>query len=464
MLAKVQNILLKHKLLVSLAIFVLVIVLVAVFLVGRPNKPVQAASTPAFVEVVPAKQQDVPIYSEWIGTADGMVNAEIRAQVSGYLLKQDYKEGSLVKKGQLLFEIDPRPFQAALGQANGDLAKAQGQLGQMESQLAQAEANLAQANSQLIQAQAQLSQSQAGQRKTQLDVDKYTPLAAQKAVTQQDLDNAEQANVAAKAQIDASKAGIETAKAGVKAAIAGVGTAKSGIAAAKAQVESSQAAVRTAELNVSFTRIVSPIDGIAGIAQAQVGNLVNPTSGVLTTVSTVDPIKVGFTLSETDYLKFNKSNLINARQGSSIEQLELELVLSDGTVYPEKGRFYLADRQVDQKTGSIRLAGVFPNASYILRPGLYGKVRAITSTRENAIVVPQRAVNELQGGYQVAVVDANNKVEFRSVKVSDRFGADWIIEEGLKPGERVIVEGLQKVRSGAVVDPKPYVNTAAAKN
>ncbi|HSE24081.1 MAG TPA: efflux RND transporter periplasmic adaptor subunit [Pyrinomonadaceae bacterium] len=464
MLAKVQNILLKHKLLVSLAIFVLVIVLVAVFLVGRSNKPVQAASTPTFVEVVAAKQEAVPIYSEWIGTADGMVNAEIRAQVSGYLLKQDYKEGSLVKKGQLLFEIDSRPFQAALGQANGDLAKAQGQLGQMESQLAQAEANLAQANSQLIQAQAQLSQSQAGQRKTQLDVDKYTPLAAQKAVTQQDLDNAEQANVAAKAQIDASRAGIETAKAGVKAANAGVGTAKSGIAAAKAQVESSQAAVRTAELNVSFTRIVSPIDGIAGIAQAQVGNLVNPTSGVLTTVSTVDPIKVGFTLSESDYLKFNKSNLINARQGSSIEQLELELVLSDGTVYPEKGRFYLADRQVDQKTGSIRLAGVFPNASYILRPGLYGKVRAITSTRENAIVIPQRAVNELQGGYQVAVVDVNNKVEFRSVKVSDRFGTDWIIGEGLKPGERVIVEGLQKVRSGAVVDPRPYVNTGAAKN
>jgi len=461
MLAKVQNILLKHKLLVSLAIVVLVIILVAVFVVGRPNKPVQAASSPPLVEVVPVKQEDVPIYSEWIGTADGMVNAEIRAQVSGYLLKQDYKEGSLVKKGQLLFEIDPRPFQAALGQANGDLAKAQGQLGQVESQLAQAEANLAQANSQLLQAQAQLSQSQANQRKTQLDVDKYTPLAAQRAVTQQDLDNAEQANVAAKAQIDATKAGIETAKAGVKAANAGVGTAKSGIAAAKAQVESSQAAVRTAELNVSFTRIVSPIDGIAGIAQAQVGNLVNATSGVLTTVSTVDPIKVGFTLSESDYLKFNKSNLINARQGSSIEQLELELVLSDGTVYPDKGRFYLADRQVDQKTGSIRLAGIFPNPNYILRPGLYGRVRAITSTHGNAIVVPQRAVNELQGGYQVAVVDTRNKVEFRSVKVGDRTGTDWIIEEGLKPGERVIVEGLQKVRSGAVVDPKPYVGNSA---
>jgi RND family efflux transporter MFP subunit len=464
MLAKAHNILLKHKLLVSLAIFVLVIVLVAIFFVGRSNKPVQAAPSATAVQVVPVKQEDVPIYSEWIGTADGMVNAEIRAQVAGYLLTQDYKEGSLVKKGQLLFEIDPRPFQAALGQANGDLAKAQGQLGQVESQLTQAEANLAQANSQLIQAQAQLSQSQANQRKTQLDVDKYTPLAAKRAVTQQDLDNAEQTNVAALAQIDASKAGIETAKAAVKAANAGVGTAKAAIAAARAQVESSQAAVRTAELNVSFTRIVSPIDGIAGIAQAQVGNLVNPTSGVLTTVSTVDPIKVGFTLSETDYLKFTKRNLINARQGSSIEQLELELVLSDGTLYPDKGRFYLADRQVDQKTGSIRLAGVFPNPGNVLRPGLYGKVRAVTSTREHAIIVPQRAINELQGGYQAAVVDENKKVDFRSVKVGERTGSDWIIEDGLKPGERVIVEGLQKVKSGTVVDPKPYVSTAATRN
>jgi membrane fusion protein (multidrug efflux system) len=448
-------------LVVSSAIGLLVAIAIAVALiVGRPAKSVQAAPTAVTVEYVPVEQRDVPIYSEWIGTLDGMVNAEIRAQVSGYLLKQDYKEGSLVRKGQLLFEIDPRPFQAALSQANGDLAKAQGQLGQVESQLAQAEAQLAQANSQLVQAQAQVAQAEAFQRKSQLDVDKYTPLAAQRAVTQQDLDNAVQANVAAKAQLEANKAGVETAKAQVKAANAGIGTAKAAIASAKAQVESSQAAVKTAQLNVGFTQITAPIDGIAGIAQAQVGNLLNPTSGVLTTISTVDPIKVGFTLSEQQYLAFTRSNLIGAKQGSSIEQLELELVLSDGTAYPEKGKFYLADRQVDQKTGSIRLAGIFPNPGNILRPGQYGRVRAVTSTKDDALVVPQRAVTELQGGYQVAVVDDANKIAIRSIKVGDRTGSDWIITDGLKADERVVVEGVQKVHPGTPVVAKPFVRPA----
>lgn len=457
MLPKIRDFLINHKFLVSTVLCIAIVALIAFLFAGRSGKSAQAAPTPMTVQVIQAAQRDVPIYDEWIGTMDGMVNAEIRAEVAGYLLQQDYKEGSLVKKGQPLFEIDPRPFQAALGQANGDLAKAQGQLGQVDSQLAQAEAQLTQAQSQLLQAQAQLEQSEANQRKAQLDVDKYTPLAAQKAVTQQDLDNAVQANVAAKAQISASKAGIETARAQVKAANAGVGTAKAAIAAAKAQVESSQAAVRTAELNLSFTKIVSPIDGIVGIATAQVGNLVSPTSGVLTTVSTVDPIKAIFTLSEQQYLAFNKRNLISARQGSSIEQLELDLILADGTTYPEKGKFYLADRQVDQKTGSIRLAGIFPNPGNVLRPGQYGRVRAVTNTREGAIVIPQRAVSELQGGYQVAVVGADNKVANRSVKVGDRTGSDWIIEEGLQPGESVVVEGTQKVKPGTLVNPQPYV-------
>ena len=463
MLANLRDFLMKHKFLVSTVVCLVLVALVAFLLAGKSGKSAQAAPTALGVQVTPVLQKDVPIYSEWIGTLDGMVNAEIRAQVPGYLLKQDYKEGSLVKKGQLLFEIDPRPFQAALGQAQGDLAKAQGQLGQVDSQLAQAEAQLAQANSQLLQAQAQLAQSDANQRKAQLDVDKYIPLAAQKAVTQQDLDNAVQANVAAKAQTEASKAGIETAKAQVKAANAGIGTAKAAIAAAKAQVESSQAAARTAELNLSFTQIVSPIDGIAGIAQAQVGNLVNPTSGVLTTVSTVDPIKVGFTLNEQQYLSFTKRNLINAKQDASFEQLELELVLSDGTVYPEKGKFFLADRQVDQKTGAIRLAGVFPNPGNVMRPGQYGRVRAVTSTTEGALVVPQRSVTELQGGYQVAVVGADNKVAIRSVKVGDRTGSDWIITDGLTTGERVVVEGTQKVKPGTLVNPQAYVNSASDK-
>jgi RND family efflux transporter MFP subunit len=464
MLARLRNLLLEHKLLASIVVGLLVLVALIWLLAGRSGKPVQAAATALSVDVMPVEQKDVPIYSEWIGTLDGMVNADIRAQVAGYLLKQDYKEGSLVRKGQLLFEIDARPFEAALGQANGDLAKAQGQLGQVESQMAQAEAQLAQANSQLAQSQAQLAQAEANQRKTQLDVDKYEPLAAQRAVTQQDLDNAVQSNVVAKAQIEAGKAGIDTAKAQVKAANAGIGTARAAIASAKAQVESSQAAVRTAQLNLGFTKIVSPIDGIAGIAQAQVGNLVNPTSGILTTVSTVDPIKVGFTLNEREYLTFTKRNVIDARQGSSIEQLELELVLSDGSTYPEKGRFFLADRQVDQKTGAIRLVGIFSNPGNVLRPGQYGRVRAITSTQEGALVVPQRAVTELQGGFQVAVVDPNNKISIRSVKAGDRTGQDRIIEDGLKPGERVVVEGTQKVRPGLTVNPVPFVksNSTAA--
>jgi membrane fusion protein (multidrug efflux system) len=457
MLARLRNVFLRHKLLASAAVGLLVIAVSVWLLAGRSGKPVQAAATALTVEVIPVEQKDVPIYSEWIGTLDGMVNAEIRAQVAGYLLRQDYKEGSLVKKGQLLFEIDPRPFEAALSQANGDLAKAQGQLGQVESQLTQAEAQLAQANSQLAQAQAQLTQAEANQHKTQLDVDKYIPLAAQRAVTQQDLDNAVQANVVAKAQIEAAKAGVETARAQVKAANAGIGTAKAAIASAKAQVESSEAAVRTTQLNLGFTRILAPIDGIAGIAQAQVGNLVNQTSGVLTTVSTVDPIKVGFTLNEREYLNFTKRSVIDARQGSSIEQLELQLVLFDGSTYPEKGRFYLADRQVDQKTGSIRLAGVFPNPGNVLRPGQYGRVRAITSTTEGALVIPQRAVTELQGSFQVAVVDANNKIAIRSVKVGDRTDQNRIIEDGLKTGERVVVEGTQKVRPGMTVNPVPFV-------
>ena len=463
MLARLRNVFLQHKLLASGAVGLLVLAAIIWFLAGRSGKPVQAAPTALTVQVIPVEQKDVPIYSEWIGTLDGMVNADIRAQVSGYLLRQDYKEGSLVKKGQLLFEIDPRPFEAALGQANGDLAKAQGQLGQVESQLAQAEAQQAQANSQLMQAQAQLAQAEANQRKTQLDVDKYAPLAEQKAVTQQDLDNAVQSNVVAKAQIEAGKAGVETAKAQVKAANAGIGTAKAAITSAKAQVESSEAAVRTAQLNLGFTKIVAPIDGIAGIAQAQVGNLVSATSGVLTTVSTVDPIKAGFTLNEREYLNFTKRSVINAKQGSSIEQLELELVLSDGTVYPEKGHFYLADRQVDQKTGAIRLAGTFPNPGNVLRPGQYGKVRAITSTTEGALVVPQRAVTELQGSFQVAVVDPGNKVSIRSVKVGDRTGQDRIIEDGLKPGERIVVEGTQKVRPGTLVNPVPFTKSNSAQ-
>src|SRR5438105_12335878 len=384
MLRKIKDSFQKHKLLISTITLTVMVVVGALFGAAHSSKSTQAATRPVDVEVVQVKQEDVPVYSEWIGTTEGMVNADIKAEVTGYLLKQDYKEGSFVKKGQLLFELDPRPFQAALDQANGQVAQFQGQLEQAISQVAQAEAQVAQANSQLLQSQAQLAQAQANQVKTQLDVNKYVPLAEQKAVTQQDLDNAVQANVVAKAQVEAARAGVETARAQLRAANAQIGTAKAAIATAKGQVENDKAAVRTAQLNLGFTRVISPIDGIAGIAQAQVGNLITTTSAPLTTVSTVDPIKVYFTLSEQQYLNFTKRNLIEARRGASVVQIELELILSDPSTYPEKGSFFFADRQVDQKTGAIRMAGIFPNPGNVLRPGQYGRVRAVTATKSDA--------------------------------------------------------------------------------
>jgi len=446
----------KHKVLISTIIGAIVVILASLIVAGRSSKAIQAAPRPLDVEVARVEQRDVPVYSEWIGTTDGMVNADIKAQVTGYLLRQDYKEGSFVRKGQLLFEIDPRPFQAARDQANGQVAQFQGQHEQANSQVTQAEAQVAQANSQILQSQAQLAQAQANQIKTQLDVNKYAPLAEQKAVTQQDLDNAVQANVVAKAQVEAARAGVETARAQLRAANAQIGTAKAAIATAKGQIENAKATVMTAELNLGFTRIISPIDGIAGIAQAQVGNLISTTSAPLTTVSAVDPIKVFFTLSEQQYLNFTKRNLIEAQRGGSVAQIELELILADGASYPERGSFFFADRQVDPKTGAIRLAGIFPNPGNVLRPGQYGRVRAATSTKTGALLVPQRAVSELQGSYQVAVVGGDNKIEMRAVKVGDRTGSMWIIEDGLKAGESVVVEGAQKIRPGAVVNPKPY--------
>ena len=438
-----------HKVLVSVAFGCVLLVVIVAAIVGRTRKPPPAPPAPIQVDVVQVQQQDVPISSEWIGTTDGMVNADIRAQVSGYLLRKAYTEGAFVRQGQLLFEIDPRPLQAVLNQANGDLAKAEGQVQQAVTQLDQAEAQLAQTNSQLMQVEA-------NQRKTQLDVNKYGPLLDQKAVTQQDFDNAYQANEAAKAQVDVAKSQI-------KAARAAVGTAKSAIVAAKAQVQSSQAAVKTAELNLGFTKIVSPIDGIVGIALAQVGDLVNPTSGILATVSTVDPIKVYFTATEQAYLDYAKRYPTQAERDGAAKELELDLILADGTTYPHKGQFFVADRQVDPKTGAIRLAGVFPNPGNTLRPGQYDRVRAVTSTREAALIVPQRAVTELQGSYQVAVVGGDNKIEIRTVKVGARVDTRWMIEDGLKVGETVVAEGTQKVRPGTLVNAKPYQSGRAEK-
>src|SRR5271170_704099 len=342
----------------------------------------QTPSSPV-VEVAPVEQRNVPIYGEWIGTLTGQVNADVKAQVTGYLLTKRYKEGSYVRKGELLFEIDPRPFKAALDQAK---------------------AQLAQAKAQLAQDQAQRATAQANQQMSQLNVDKYAPLAQVDAVSKQDFDNADQTNLANKNQVLAAEAAI---------------------ASAEAQIQVSEAGVETAGINLGFTRIVSPIDGIAGVAQAQVGDLVNSSSGVLTTVSTVDPIRDYFAVSEQEYLALQKriSNLDK-------DHWKLQLILADGTTYSHPGEFYFADRQVNQNTGAIQLAALFANPGNVLRPGQYGKIRAVVRVQQNALLIPQAAVTDQQGSYLVDVVGSDNRVALRSVQVGGRTGTMWVIRDG----------------------------------
>jgi RND family efflux transporter MFP subunit len=354
------------------------------------NKSVSAApGAPPTVQVVEVTQRDVPVYHEWIATLDGYVNAVIQPQVSGYLVQQNYREGALVHKNDVLFKIDPRPFQAILDQAKAQLAQGEAQLG-----------------------------------KTQLDVQRDTPLAREKAIAQSQLDNDIQANLAEKATVEADKAAVEQA-----------------------------------EINLEFTNVRSLVDGVAGIATGQVGNLVGPQT-VLTTVSQLDPIKVYFVVSEQQYLAFVQRNPTVASREKAERELVLDLVLSDGTTYPRKGKFFAADRHVDAQTGAIRLAGLFPNPDNVLRPGQYGRVRFISYIRLAALLVPQKAVTELQGMYQVAVVGNDDKVSIRTVQVGERSGPMWIIEQGVKPGERVVVEGVQKVRDGMPVK----IATATASN
>jgi len=383
----------------SLAVAGVICLVVIALIVGvlRPKHASGAGTVaPPDVMVAQVEQRDVPIYGEWIGTLDGFVNADVRAQVTGYLVRQDYKEGAYVNKGELLFEIDPRPFQAAFDQADGQLA----------------------------QAKAQLSNAEAVQVRTQLDVERYTPLAKEHAASQQDLDNATQNNLAAKATVATSQAQIKTA----------------------------EAALETAKLNLGFTRLTAPISGIAGQAQLQVGALVSMSGTAVTTVSTLDPIRDYFTVSEQDYLQLQKQFSPSDKQ-----RWKLQLILADGTTYRHEGTFYFAGRAVDQNTGAIQLAALFPNPGNVLRPGQYGKVRAVVRTENDALLVPQPAITELQGSYQVDVVGMDGKIAIRPVKVGDRIGTKWIIEDGLKAGERVVVEGQQALRPGMIVQPKPFL-------
>ena len=377
-----------RKRLMRLTWWFLPVVVMAAALTVFGCKRAAPQMVPPDVMVMEVIQKDVPIYGDWIGTLDGMVNAQINAQVSGYLISQNYKEGTFIRKGDLLFKIDARPFQASLDKAKGQLAQAKARLG-----------------------------------KTELDVKRYTPLAKDNAISQEELDDAVQSNLAAKAARD-----------------------------------SAQAQVQESELNLEFTRIISPIDGIAGIAKAQVGNLVGPSSSELTMVSTVNPIKVYFPLSEQEFLQAAEKMLANEKKGITNQPHEniLDLILVDGTKYPHKGRVIIANRQINIRTGTILIAGLFENPTRILRPGQYAHVRAVVKTCPDALLVPQRAVTELQGMYQIAVVDKNNRASIRTVQMGERSGTLWIVTQGLKPGERVIVEGMQKVRAGTIVNPQPY--------
>jgi membrane fusion protein (multidrug efflux system) len=360
-------------------------------LLGGCEKPKTAPpAPPPVVEVVQVEQRDVPIQQEWVGTLDGMVNAQILAQVTGYLIKQNYQEGKPVKKGQLLYEIDPRTFQAALDQAKANLAR-------QEAMLTTA----------------------------RLDTARIQRLLPEKAVSVRDRDNAVGRQTQAEAEVLAAKAAVETA-----------------------------------QLSLGFTKITAPIDGIAGISQTQLGNLVGPGSAnaVLTTVSQVDPIKAFIPLSEQQYMRFARAEPNGPNPDA---HPPLQLILADGSTYPEGGKLFFADRQVDVKTGTIKVATLFPNPNNLLRPGQFARVRATTKTKVGALLVPQRAVGEIQGRKLVAVVKEDNTVEARPVKPAETIGSMFVIDEGLKPGERVIAEGIQKARPGSKVDPKPYKGAEA---
>src|SRR6267378_3415929 len=346
------------------------------------TKAASSAPPPPVVQVATVVQQDTPIYSEWVATLDGYVNAQIQPRVAGYIIRQNYKEGSVVRKGEILFEIDPRPFKAALDQAKAQLAQSEAQLG-----------------------------------KASLDVQRDTPLAQARAIAQSQLDTEIQAKLGAQALVLAAKANVEQAA-----------------------------------LNMEFTKVTSLINGIAGIAQVQIGGLVGPSS-VLTSVSQVDPIKAYFTVSEQEFTDFHRRFPTQESVEEQRKRIPLQLLLADGSIYERPGAIYFADREVNPATGAIRIAGVFANPNNLLRPGGYGRVRASVKTQNGALLIPQRAVIELQGSFQVAVVGSDNKVSIRPVTVGERVGKLWIVTDGLKAGESVIVEGLMKVRDGATVKP-----------
>src|SRR5437016_3164047 len=427
----------------------LVVALAAAFAGCGDRSGAAAPPPPAVVRVTPVIERDVPISSEWVGTLVGYINAQIRARVSGHLVSQNYKEGSLVKPGDLLFQVYHGPFQTAADQADARLQLAQSQLSQAKAQVSASQAQVEQAMATVVQDEAQVKRAEATQRQTELDVGRYTPLAQRGSVSQQELDNAVQSNLANLAAVAAARATVLNAQASVSQARAALEKAQADVKTQEANIAAARAALDDARLNLGYTSVLSPITGVAGFRVANIGDYVGPSDATpLTTVSQVDPIYAEFPISEQRALAVFRLWDADPRAPRDIE---LELILADGTVYPTRGRAAALDRQVDVTTGTVLARGVFPNPGNVLRPGQYAKVRAVVEVKKNALMIPQRAVQDVQGVNQVAVVRADETVDVRTVKVDARIGSLWIIAAGPKPDDRVIVEGADRVRAGQKV-------------
>jgi membrane fusion protein (multidrug efflux system) len=409
----------------------------------------RAAGPPAPPPVVKAEavvEQDVPISAEWVGTLVGYVNAQIRARVSGHLISQNYKEGALVKAGDVLFQVDPRPYQAALDQAEANVLQAESQLSQAKAQVSASQAQVEQALAKVAQDEAQVKKADADQHRTELDVGRYTPLAERGSVSKQELDNALQNNLANLATVVAARASVQNSEASVSNARAALQKAHADVKSQEANIAAARAVLTNAKLNLGYTRVLAPISGVAGFRGANIGDFVGPSDqSPLTTVSQVDPIYAEFPISEQLALAVFRRWDADPRAPRDIE---LELTLADGSVYPTRGRAAALDRQVDVTAGTVLARGVFANPGNVLRPGQYAKVRALVETKKKALTVPQRAVQNVQGTYQIAVVRPDDTVDVRTVKLDGRVDTRYVVAEGLKPGERVIVEGGDRVRPG----------------
>jgi membrane fusion protein, multidrug efflux system len=408
-----------------------------------------APPPPPVVKVEPVIERDVPISVEYVGTLVGYINAQIRARVAGHMVSQNYTEGSFVKAGDLLFQVDPRPFQTAADQADAKLHLAESQLSQAKAQVSASQAQVEQAIAKVAQDEAQVKRAEATQRQTELDVNRYTPLAQRGSVSQQELDNAVQSNLANLAGVAAARAAVQNSEASVSQARAALERAHADVKTQEANIAAARASLEDARLNLGYTRVLSPIAGVAGFRGANIGDYVGPSDGTpLTTVSQVDPIYTEFPVGEQRALTVLRRWDADPRAARDIE---LELILADGTVYPRRGRAVALDRQVDVTSGTVLARGVFPNPGNVLRPGQYAKVRAVVEVKKAALLVPQRAVQDVQGTHQIAVVRPDDTIDIRTVKLDARVGPLWVVTSGLKPGERVVVEGGDRVRAGQKV-------------